>query len=246
MALRFGIENIPSTPTNGLIMNIDLSNSSSYNGSGLTITDLSGNGNNLTIAGGPTFTGPTVSTPGFFSFPGGEITRYLVRSPFSMPTTTVSLAIWVRQSTARVVPTTGVGIISYEVTGAGNNVLLYDQNDRINGLQFSTTGVDTFSGLSISNNSWSHVVLTTNRTTGDGVVYVNSTRRFSFNAAVGTLITSGGSFMIAQEQDGPGTGGLDPNQAFIGDFSSLKIYNRVVSASEVAIIFNNERTLFGV
>lgn len=248
MALRFGIENIPSSPTNGLIMNVNVSNTSSYPGTGTTLTDLTGNGNNLTIAGSPTYTAPTVSTPGFFSFPGGETTRHLIRNPFSMPTTTVSVALWLRQLTTRVLPEVGVGIFSYATTtipGGDNSLLLYDQNSRINGLQFSMAGVDTFTGLTVSNNRWSHVVMTTDRSTGRNTLYVDVSGQFSFNTPTTPLLTSGGSLVIAQEQDAVG-GGFDSNQAFIGDFSSLKIYNRVLSPSEVSVIFNNERALFGV
>jgi hypothetical protein len=245
MALKFGIETIPSPSTTGLIMNVNLSNSSSYNGSGLTITDLTGNGNSLTIAGGPTFTGPTVSTPGFFSFPGNEITKYLIKNPFSMPTTTATTAMWVKQLNPRGVATTGCGILSYEVTGAGNNLLIYDGNLGVEGLTPHIIGAAFPSGISIMNGSWSHVVYTVNRTTGISTMYVNSSQQYSFTYSPGTLMTTGGSLIFGQEQDAP-AGGLDPNQAFKGDFSSLKIYNRVLSASEVAVLFNNERTLFGV
>jgi hypothetical protein len=253
MALRFGNETIPSPSTTGLIVNINISNTSSYSGTGTTITDLSGNSNNFTIAGSPTYTAPTVSTPGFFSFPGGEVTRYIVRDPFNMPTTTASIAMWLRQSGVYPVGS-GCGIFSYEVLGAGNNFLLFDDYSNINippGLVPHVVGgfVNRGSNISIANGLWAHVVMTTNRTTGLTVLYVNnggSSRQFSETILPGTLMTAGGSLIIAQEQDGPGTGGLDPNQAFKGDFSSLKIYNRVLSASEVAVLFNNERTLFGV
>ena len=43
--------------TNGLVLNLDASNASSYPGTGTTWTDLSGNGNNGTLYNGPTYTG---------------------------------------------------------------------------------------------------------------------------------------------------------------------------------------------
>jgi hypothetical protein len=245
MALRFGNETIPSPSTTGLIMNIDISNLSSFNNATTTATDLSGNSNNMTVVGSPTYTAPTVSTPGFFSFPGNDISRYIIRNPFSMPTTTVTTAMWVRQLNPRGFPNTGCGILSYEVTGAGNNILIYDGNFGVEGLVPHIIGAAFASGISIMNDLWSHVVFTTNRTTGVSIMYVNSSRQYSFTFSPGTLVTAGGSLIIAQEQDTQG-GGLDPLQSFKGDFSSLKIYNRVLSASEVAVLFNSERTLFGV
>lgn len=255
MALRFGKETIPSPSTTGLILNVDASDALSYSGTGTTFNDLSGNGNNMTINGAPTYTAPNtgLGTPGYFTFPGGEITKYLIRNPFSMPTTTASAAMWIRQSSALPIGT-GCGIFSYEVTGAGNNFLLFDDYGNNNvppGLVPHVVGAyaNRGSNISIENGLWSHVVMTTNRTTGVTVLYVNNataSRQFSDTYLPGTLMTSGGSLIIAQEQDGPGAGGLDPNQAFKGDFSSLKIYNRVLSASEVAVLFNAERTQFGV
>ena len=253
MALKFGNETIPSPSTAGLIMNVNVSNTSSYPGTGTTLTDLTGTGNSLTIAGAPTYTAPTISTPGYFSFPGGEVTKYLIKNPFPMPTTTLTVAMWIRQSS--IVPVgSGCGIFSYEVSTQGNSVLIFDDYGNINvppGLvphivsNYDTRG----SRISIANNLWAHVVMTVNRTTGVTSFYVssnNSSRVYSFTYLPGTLVDTGGSLIFAQEQDGPGIGGLDPNQAFKGDFSSLKIYNRVLSASEVAVLFNNERTLFGV
>ena len=42
--------------TTNLVLHLDASNSSSYSGSGTTWSDISGNGNNLTLTNGPTYT----------------------------------------------------------------------------------------------------------------------------------------------------------------------------------------------
>lgn len=225
--------------TTGLILNANISNLSSFNNSTTTITDLSGNGNNLTVVGSPAYTAPTVSTPGYLTFPGGEITRYIVRNPFSHPTTAVTVAMWIRALSPYDLDGTPY---SYEVVGAGNNLLIIGQN----GLRFIMCGspTDARSYIGISNNTWSHVVLTSNRATGSATLYVNSSYSYSEPMQAGTNFTAGGSLALMQEQDGPL--GFDPNQAFAGDFSSLKIYNRALSPSEIAVLFQAERTLFGV
>lgn len=51
-----GVGYNPKIVTNGLIMCVDAANSKSYPGSGSTWFDISGNGNNLTLTGSPTFT----------------------------------------------------------------------------------------------------------------------------------------------------------------------------------------------
>ena len=53
--------------TNGLVINVDASNSSSYVGSGTSWYDISGNSNHLTLANGPVFTG---TNGGIFTFDG--------------------------------------------------------------------------------------------------------------------------------------------------------------------------------
>jgi hypothetical protein len=224
--------------TTGLILNANISNLSSFNNSTTTITDLSGNGNNLTVVGSPAYTAPTVSTPGYLTFPGGEVTRYIIRNPFSHPTTAVTVAMWVRALSPYDLDGTPY---SYEVVGAGNNLLIIGQNS----LRFIMPGgTDIRSYIGISNNAWSHVALTSNRSTGSTTLYVNSSYSYSETTVPGNNFTAGGSLVVMQEQDGPL--GFDPNQAFAGDFSSLKIYNRVLSPSEIAVLFQAERTLFGV
>jgi hypothetical protein len=53
--------------TNGLVINVDASNSSSYVGSGTSWYDISGNSNHLTLANGPVFAG---TNGGIFTFDG--------------------------------------------------------------------------------------------------------------------------------------------------------------------------------
>ena len=225
--------------TTGLILNVNVSNTSSYTGTGTNLADLSGNGNNMTIVGSPTYTAPTVSTPGYFTFPGQDVTRYIVRNPFSHPTTAVTVAMWVRAFSPYDFDGTPY---SYEVVGAGNNLLIIAQN----ALRFIMCGspTDARSYIGISNNTWSHLVLTSNRSTGSANIYVNSSYSYSEPMQAGTNFTAGGSLTLMQEQDGPL--GFDPIQSFSGDFSSLKIYNRVLSPPEIAVLFQAERTLFGV
>ena len=45
----------PSIITDSLILCLDAANTKSYPGSGATWTDLSGNGNNVTLTNGPTY-----------------------------------------------------------------------------------------------------------------------------------------------------------------------------------------------
>ena len=55
--------------TTNLLMYVDASKSSSYSGSGTTWFDLSGNGRNMTLTNGPTYTS---GTPSYFTFDGTD------------------------------------------------------------------------------------------------------------------------------------------------------------------------------
>ena len=66
---------------NGLTVYVDAGNTTSYNGSGATWFDLSGNGNNCTLVNSPTFTS---GASGYFSLNGSN---QLVRIPIGLDTT---------------------------------------------------------------------------------------------------------------------------------------------------------------
>jgi hypothetical protein len=66
---------------NGLTVYVDAGNTTSYNGSGATWFDLSGNANNCTLVNSPTFTS---GTSGYFSLNGSN---QLVRIPIGLDTT---------------------------------------------------------------------------------------------------------------------------------------------------------------
>jgi len=65
---QFKTRYLPTTiVTSGLKLYLDAGNSSSYNGSGTTWTDLSANTNNATLVGSPAFT--SAGTSSYFTFP---------------------------------------------------------------------------------------------------------------------------------------------------------------------------------
>ena len=217
--------------TNGLIMYVDAGNASSYSGTGTTWTDLSGQNNNLTIAGAPTYNASTG-----FTFPGAEITKYAISNPFNnMPTTTLSYEIWLKTAVGT------SGMISYASTAADNDFLMYDPAS----ISLYTAAGAVASGVSIIDNTWKQVVRTSNRTTGAENLYVNGILQFNTILTPGTLVTNGGSFVLAQEQDAVG-GGFDPAQAFTGNIIIVRLYNKVLSDAEVMTNFTAQRGRFSI
>lgn len=220
----------PSVATNGLILCIDSYNARCYNGSGSTAVDVSGNNNSMTIGGSPTYS----ATQGW-TFTNGSTSNFMIKNPITMPTTTCSYEIWCKTTVG------GTGIISYASSAADNDFLLFDPSNL--GLYIGLTAVS--SGVSITDGNWKQVVRTSNRTTGEEILYVNGVSQFTTTLSAGTLITSGGSLVLAQEQDSIG-GSFDPNQAFGGSIALFRIYNTVLTATQVLQNFNAARGRFGV
>lgn len=214
-AYRFGVNN--NVVTSGLIVNLDSRNSLSYAGSGTNWVDLSGEQNNFTL-GGP----PTYSSSVGFTFVNGSISYYAIKDPFSFPTTFLTIEIWYKTNVA------GTGIVSYASSAEDNNYLLFSpENVGIYGPNGAVS-----SGVNTADNNWTQVVRVSNRTTGLEILYVNGVNVFSTTLSEGINFTTGGSLVIAQEQDCTG-GCFDGGQAFGGNILLFRLYNRTLSAAEV-------------
>jgi len=74
---------------NSLSMWLDANNPASYSGSGTTWTDLSGNGNDQTLVGAPTY---TAGAPSYFSFNG--INQYSTGSTTVLGVNTYTKMVW--------------------------------------------------------------------------------------------------------------------------------------------------------
>jgi hypothetical protein len=226
-----GLSHSPKIVTNGLVLALDAANNKSYPGTGTTWRDLSGNNNDLTIAGSPTYS----STQGW-TFTNGSTANYMIKNPITFPTTTISVEVWCK--------TSGPGstaIFSYASSAADNDFLIFDPSNIV--LYVGITAIS--SGVSITDGNWKQVVRTSNRSTGAEVLYVNGVSQFTTTLSAGTLVTTGGSLVLAQEQDSIG-GSFDPNQAFGGNITIVKVYNRILTTTEVLQNYNATKSRFGL
>lgn len=195
-----------------------------------TVRDVTGNGNDFTTGGNLTFT-----TNNGWSFSNGSTSKYMIKNPITMPTATLSYEIWCQTTVA------GTALLSYASTAADNDFLLFNPGS----LSLYTAISSVASGISITDGNWKQIVRTSNRTTGAEVLYVNGSNSYSTTLSAGTLVTSGGSFVVAQEQDSIG-GGFDPNQAFGGNIAIVRLYNTVLTDSQVLQNFEAARGRFGI
>ena len=145
-------------------------------------------------------------------------------NPFAaFPGTALSIEFWTRTT----VP--GRSLFSYATAASDNEVLLMDGSQ----ISVSIHGNSVDTGIDITDGMWHHIALTWESATGALKVYLDGESAYSGNLSTGDTIMSNGSLYIGQEQDNVG-GGLDPNQAWVGQVDELAIFDRVLAPNEVA------------
>lgn len=142
---RFGVRSyvaptssLSSIITNGLIVNLDAGNSLSYSGTGTTWTDMSGNGNNVTLFNGTSY---SAADSGTMVFDGvNDFAQSNILSMSSSPNLTFN--IWAKHISY------GVGDTVFMLYGSGGSPtnclgLYYRAND--NYVRFTNWGPNDFS-----------------------------------------------------------------------------------------------------
>ena len=223
--------------TSGLILNYDLSNSSSYSGSGTTITDLQGN-SNATLTGSPAY---SPSNGGYLTFVGSS-NQYLLldtnlNSKLSPVNTSniISYFVWIYL--------TGNGVIVDETSTAGWHD---SQIELVSGtLRFSvwSNGTGFASTVVTPLNAWYYVGLTYDNTTLRA--YVNGSAAGSAAYTRTTPYNGSGQalrYAIAL------TDGTNLGDGGYGDFrwGAFQVYNTALSAGDVLSNYNATKSRFGL
>ena len=218
----------PSIVTSGLILNLDAANRRSYPGTGTVWTDLSGNRNNGILSDGPTFD----------SRNGGSISFAPVTNPskkcnvnhnqiFNSPGVTMSCWFYVNSLPGGETP-----LIRKEIQWA----LQLDSASRIFNL-ITIAGVwgGKYMYYPFVINRWYNLLATYDaisemKTYVDGIFLDNYIR-------TGSIDTNTNNIAIGH--------GCCPTSVN-GNISIVQVYNRALSASEVAQNFNALRGRFGI
>ena len=222
--------------TNGLILNLDAGNPSSYPGTGTTWYDLSGNGNDITLHNGVSYDS---ANQGSLVFDGiddyvnggnlgsfysqGTISYWMYstavenyRNPFSTNYNGVNVGIRFEQYTTAS-PYGGFSVV------IGNDAGTYT------GFSYSPSAILTV-------NSWYNVVLVWNTVTNNAIGYLNGDLKFNSShtywATTLPVIAIGNGF--------------SGDRYFKGNISSVGIYNRSLSATEVLQNYNAIKSRFGL
>jgi Concanavalin A-like lectin/glucanases superfamily len=234
---------LPSIVTSGLILNYDISNTSSYPGSGTTITDLQANSN------ATTFNSPTYTSSGgsYLTFDGIDeyfVTNTSLNSKLSPANTSniISIFVWTYPMDN--------GVIVAELGQASANFSWHDsQIEMVAGtIKFSiwTGSVQNLSSsISTPFNNWYYVGFTYDGTNLRG--YVNG----SLAVTSGTIIrqtpyNNGGGvglhYAVASEDFTKLGDGSYANMRFGG----MQIYNTALSGANVLTNYNAQKSRFGL
>ncbi|MGD9655483.1 MAG: LamG-like jellyroll fold domain-containing protein, partial [Sulfuricurvum sp.] len=148
--------------------------------------------------------------------------------------TTASLSFWIKTAqTGNNTMWMAPGVTGVESSGNGNDVFWgwIDASGRIGIMKGDTAGAKSTNP--INDGTWKHVVLTRDSSSGKVQVYINGVLNNEATSATGDVTTSFAS--IGRIEDTAGS-----PEYFNGSLDEVKIYSSVLSAAQIAMIYQNE------
>jgi hypothetical protein len=228
------VRSVPNVPnTDWLQVYWDAGNTSSYSGSGTTVTDLSGNGVTGTITGTNGFD----STYNAWEFDGsGDY----IQGTTSIGTGEVihTWSLWVKNLTPT--STQYAYICGFGSASSANmSGFMLRNGDR---LEFTSLGTYVYvsEDFPYRENTWKHVVgvyrgSAWNSTNCD--VYIDGRKSTTVGTSTTTLNISGTAINIGSS---PGGG-----QPFVGSIANARVFNRALNADEVWQLYAYQKEYFG-
>jgi hypothetical protein len=206
-------------PTSGLSLYVDAGKASSYSGSGNQWNDLSGNNNTGTLQNSPTYSS---SNGGILTFNGSnQYTTF--NSPVNIPigNSNYTISVWFNAA----------NLGSNGFVGWGN----YGTTNQVNALRLSATGFihywwgnDLSVNTALSINTWYNVVAR----------FDGTNRQLWLNNVLIGGDTPGSSHNVPNANNLT-IGTTNVNEYFNGKISNVEIYNRAISDSEIAELYND-------
>ena len=214
--------------TQNLLLHYNTFNTASYNGSGVTIIDISGNSRNGTITGSPTWTG------NYFTFVDDYITTPNLSSLITSANETHSVELWVYPTNNGVLvqynnstsPNTSYHHSAIEIVGGNLEVGLWDGISAV----ASTGNIGA-----VSFNQWHQLVLTYNGSVCKG--YIDGVYKGSVNVAWDSPMNSSMAFYMNfgfadSTSQGDGTN-------FDGRFGIMRVYNSALTDAQILSNYNS-------
>jgi hypothetical protein len=208
-------------PRNNLVMHVNPAMKRSYSGSGNSLVDLTGNGNNMTLYNSPTYIS---SYGGVFSLNG---TTQYIESVNNAPITgtnkrTVGMWVYPRTFTSY----TPNSIFSTGTSASNTGMFgIFANGDGTNNLSFWGHYSDYYSGIKLNLNDWNFLAVTYN---GNGLLKVHAngvTETVSKN--VNTVANQINLFLKTN-----------------GNFGEMMIYDRELSHSDLVYLFERTKSKY--
>ena len=241
MALFHGAQE-PLGVSSGLVLYLDAANARSYPRSGTTWFDRSGNANNGTLEGGVGYSG---SNFGALTFDGTD--DYVgINNPTTFHNQNFTISAWINPG---VQDSNLISLMDFDHTAFFHGWVIQSENATGNrnyylawgtGGQFQPAGgFGNNIGIQITTSVWQNIVYSKNGTSLLG--YSNGSQVF-------TPPTAGNSFVNYQSNKNV-TIAKSTNNAgreFNGSISQVSVYNRELTATEVAQNYNALKGRYGL
>ena len=238
MATQAGGDVIP-VDTSGLEIYLDASLTSSYPGSGTTWFDITGNGHDLSLVNGPTFSSTDGGRIGFV----GSSSQYGDFGAKSIISNSFSFQMWINWKSLNF---SGKHNYLFSMGYNANDAYLFFRSTPSTYESLSVNGVGSVSSFSTTNSSpaastWAMITITKD-SSGNYELYLDNT-----SISTGTSATNVGSGLTYQ------IGYATPRNPSYGtfyylnaDLGSFALYNRELTSGEVTSNFNATKTRFGL
>jgi len=227
----------PDIVQNGLVLDLDAADRNSYISGSTTWFDLSGNPNNGTLTNGPTYSS---ANGGSIVFDGTN-DLIIKNPPFTgLPSSQLSVFIWIKFN--------NLSAVYYELVSQGRTPSNYEgewvltTKNVSSSIRLSFFDYNSGYGFNMVNgntilvtNQWYYLGFIKNETSG--TFYVQGSQDGTSTGINKTYTDTG--YVI-------GGGYRDSSHYFSGSIASTQIYNRALSAAEVAQNYNAQKSRFGL
>jgi len=213
--------------TNGLVLSLDAADRNSYPGSGTTWRDMSGNNITGSLTNSPTF---NTSNGGNFGFVTDDYV--IMEENSALNTQTPSVEVWIKTNA------TNQNGFWFEKGQVNTQYSLFQENTSIVWRQASLSQYTT-TATYINTTEWAQVVGT--YTSGDRKTYINGVLRTS-DTQTGTINTNTNGMSIGVY------GGFNGGRGYYynGNIAIVRVYNRVLTASEILQNYNAQKSRFNL
>ena len=232
-----GISRGPKIVSSGLVLCLDAANKLSYPGTGTTWSDLSGNGRNLTLTNGPTF---SAANMGSIVFDGTN--DYAVVNPVSA-FNIYCISMWFKPTTI-INSTSAYKPLIHFKSSTAKYISFGDTTNRVANEYITIvqepgdrrTAVND--GGSLSAGAWYNIVF--NYESSQYNIYINNTlKSTTIGSSLGNVpLITDPDFIYLNSYEGT-SGYLDSS------LSTCMIYNRALTAAEMLQNYNATKGRFG-